>query len=123
MNKNKKNKKLPSFIDPKTGLRYDNPDMIVPTTGKPVWQLTPDEYVEALVYPKSDGHYAAIRNYFDKIGWPEGFNYVTFNEDYARGTAYGVEVRRAYEAGKKIPQYVLDFCPGIRELIQQAKCG
>jgi hypothetical protein len=107
-------KQLPSFIDPKTGQRYQDDYRIVPGTTKTAWQLTPDEYVSALVYPKDR---LSVREYFDKTGWPEGYSYVPGQPDYARHTAWRSAVLCAVRKGLPVPPEVLEHYTGLAEYL------
>ena len=96
----KKPKHCPSFIDPKTGRRFEEHNRPVPGTGKPVWQLTADEFVTAI----NDRKYRdAVATWFDRIGWPEGWHYCT-TESYCRCTGYPCLVQEALRRGEIVPQ-------------------
>ena len=79
-----KKQHLPSFIDPKTGKRYANYLTPFPTTGKPITEITADEFIAAFIKSKNE----ELRFYFDQVGWPEGYAYCMGSEAYARETGY-----------------------------------
>jgi hypothetical protein len=76
--------KFPPFIDPKTGKRYANYLNPVPGTGKPITELSVDEFISALDYIRNSDE---LRHYFYQVGWPEGYVYCQ-DEGYARHTGY-----------------------------------
>ena len=72
-----------SFIDPKTGRRFRNYSAPLPGIGKPADQVTAEEFADAV-----RGDPIAARNYFDQVGWPEGYRYCRDSRPYALTTGH-----------------------------------
>lgn len=79
--------KYPPWIDPKTGTYKNNKSIKVPGLNKLISEITPDEFANAVLYPPKK-YIKEWQNFFNEIGWPEGFHYCTTNYKYARDTGY-----------------------------------
>ena len=87
----KKTRPLPAFIDPSTGGRWRGKALEIPVPnsgGKLVKDMTPEEFAGIMFSSKTNEEYNQLSDWFDSVGWPEGFAYCTRSYEYSRVTAY-----------------------------------
>ncbi len=117
----KKQRELPPWVDPATGLRYQEENRPVPGYDKPAWALTPDEFIAFVAVATGE-----VSNWFYRTGWPEGLHYCPGNDRYTRFTAHHGYVLHALVRGEAVPDHVVDCHPGILAKIRhyhpEAKC-
>lgn len=93
--------KTPPWIDPKTKTYKENYLMLVPGLNKPITEVSAIEFASAVSSFKSN-ELSLWKNYFNEVGWPEGFHYCITNYKYALKTGYKVLLRAIEIKDKKV---------------------